>query len=550
MNRLVLLGGAITCVAAGLGNQRAGADHLVRTIALSGTLAPGAQGAMFRSFSSPQINNLGRVAFTAQQIGPGIRPPNDGITERGVWSEGLGSGLELVTRADDIAPGTDGKIFRRVFLSALNDEGQVVIDGTVIGGSREDQGLWILRSRSQLELIVRENDPTPWINGARFSETGAFGPYFNERGQVIFEQGIRDIPETQYESDVLQWSNGSVRPLNIKNGMALEIAGVSVNRIDHISVNEAGYVSFAAYLQGVGVTPDNDWAVFVRDLDGGIRLIVREGDAPPGSANDQLVKTFAFQNVSTSRLGLATFLADVAPLPDMAPTGTNRGIWSERIGDSLELLAKAGDPLAGEPGIKLYPFRLATNDSGKVAFFGGLSGQSVTSENDVALLSEGFGTGFEIVARSGSPVPGVADAVFQQLDDLDINNSGQLMFWAKVSGPGISAANDDGIWAQNREGIVQLVVREGMEIDVDDGSGVDLRTVSTFNSLGIPRSNFNDRGQIVFAVNFTDRTSGIFVSNVAAVPEPASWFQLLVFGSVSAGISRRTALACRKSGRQ
>lgn len=544
MNRLLTLIGACICIAAGLCNKRACADPQIRTVAVSGTLAPDAQGAMFRSFSSPRINNLGHVAFTAQQLGPGIDPPsaqNDFITEFGVWSEGLGSGLELVARADDIAPGTDGKAFNHVFLRDFNDAGQAVIDGTVAGGSHEDQGLWILRSQSHMELIVRENDPAPWINGARFSETGAFGPYFNERGHVIFEQGIRDIPETQYEKDVLEWSDGSVRPLNIKADMALGIAGVSANRIDHISVNEAGHISFAAYLQGVGVTPDNDWAAFIRDLDGGVRLIVREGDVPPGASSDRFIQSYAFQNVSTSRLGFATFLADMAPLPDMASTGTNRGIWSERNGNGLELLVKAGDPLAGEPEVKLHPLVAGTNSFGRVAFFGGLSGPSVTPENNMALLSEGSGTGFEIVARSGSPVPGVADAVFQDLHrgSTVFNNAGQLTFGARISGPGISAANDEGIWAQNHAGIVQLILREGMEIDVDDGSGVDLRTVSAFDGFGIPHSNFNDLGQIAFAVNFTDGTSGIFVSNVAAVPEPTSWLQLLVVGIVFVGIPRQ-----------
>jgi len=514
---------------------------MIRTVAVSGDFAPDAQGAVFRSFSSPQINNLGRVAFTAQQLGPGIDPPsaqNDRITEFGVWSEGLGSGLELVARGDDIAPGTDGKAFRRVFLRQFNDSGQVVIDGTVKGGSHEDQGLWILRSQSQLELIVRENDPTPWINGARFSETGAFGPHFNERGQVLFEQGIHDIPETQYEIDVLQWSDGSVSPLNVKNGMDIGIAGFSVIRIDNISMNTTGYVSFAAYLQGVGVTPDNDWAVFVRDLDGGVRLIVREGDASPGATSSRFIQSYAFQNASTSPLGLATFIADMAPLPDMAPTGTNRGIWSERNGNGLELLVKAGDPLAGEPEVKLHPLVAATNSFGRVAFFAGLSGTSVTPENDVALLSEGLGTGFELVARSGSPVPGVANAVFQDFPSgiTAYNNVGQIAFGARISGPGISDVNDEGIWSQNRVGTLQLILREGMEIDVDDGSGFDLRTVSAVNPLRI--HGFNDRGQIVFATWFSDGTSGIFVSNVAAVPEPTNWIQLLLAGIAFAGFQR------------
>jgi hypothetical protein len=67
-------------------------------------------------------------------------------------------------------------------------------------------------------------------------------------------------------------------------------------------------------------------------------------------------------------------------------------------------------------------------------------------------------------------------------------------------------------------------------MDVDSGSGVDLREIATVGLGGFLEASagaesgwpsaFNDRGQIAFVATFTDGTSGAFVSNLVAIPEP------------------------------
>ncbi|MEM1303843.1 MAG: hypothetical protein AAGG46_03050 [Planctomycetota bacterium] len=54
----------------------------------------------------------------------------------------------------------------------------------------------------------------------------------------------------------------------------------------------------------------------------------------------------------------------------------------------------------------------------------------------------------------------------------------------------------------------------------------DLRTIKTLNIKGAlsnseedPRSWLNDRGQIAFVAEFTNNTSGVFVSNAVALPD-------------------------------
>jgi hypothetical protein len=87
-----------------------------------------------------------------------------------------------------------------------------------------------------------------------------------------------------------------------------------------------------------------------------------------------------------------------------------------------------------------------------------------------------------------------------------------------MMGLGINPDNDFGIWAQDRDGVLQLIVREGQQLDVDDGPGIDLRTINCLCYATPP--TINNLGQVVFRAAFTDGSQGIFVSNLVAVPEP------------------------------
>lgn len=74
-----------------------------------------------------------------------------------------------------------------------------------------------------------------------------------------------------------------------------------------------------------------------------------------------------------------------------------------------------------------------------------------------------------------------------------------------------------------------MIARVGDELDVSDDPG--LRDYRTIRELNLIRSSTNDAGnysgfndlkQIAFRAEFTDGTSGIFVSNLVAVPEPCA----------------------------
>jgi hypothetical protein len=261
----------------------------------------------------------------------------------------------------------------------------------------------------------------------------------------------------------------------------------------------------------------------------------------------------------------AVFTGPIAPLvfgtPDLNNAGqtafrgnvtgggvdstNNEGIWLATSG-SLALAVRSGDHAPGTPdGVNFAAVSTADsprlNDAGQLAFSAYLTGPGVSSSNLMGLWSGAPGS-LALVARTGEHAPGTqggvvffgfyGDLYYKQRSPMILNAAGQTAFSAFLEGSGISPSNDRGIWATDHSGVLQLIAREGDPLEVAPG---DFRTVSslvfltdaistysTGNSDGRP-SAFNNLGQLAFRASFTDGSSGIFVSNRVAVPEPSTF---------------------------
>ena len=64
------------------------------------------------------------------------------------------------------------------------------------------------------------------------------------------------------------------------------------------------------------------------------------------------------------------------------------------------------------------------------------------------------------VALSGTPAPGIPGATFNYFGDLSLNESGHTVLYGRVSGIGITTANDAGVWINDGSGF-SLMLREG-----------------------------------------------------------------------------------------
>jgi hypothetical protein len=158
--------------------------------------------------------------------------------------------------------------------------------------------------------------------------------------------------------------------------------------------------------------------------------------------------------------------------------GAKHGVWTRDSGGSLSHVAFEGDPAPGIPGAFLGDpttnstplMRKALNEFGEIALFSIISGAAVTSSDDHAIwLRNGAGS-FTLVAREGDPAPGTPLGVtFTALMGSDsepvsdvpsLNNAGQMLFSASLTGPGVDSSNDEGIWFWDGT-TLNLVVRMG-----------------------------------------------------------------------------------------
>jgi hypothetical protein len=250
-----------------------------------------------------------------------------------------------------------------------------------------------------------------------------------------------------------------------------------------------------------------DFDAVWRMKNGSLELVARSDDPAPGTLTGV---HDGFREFYLNASGRLVFL-------------DSAGIW-EYQGGEQRLIAGAANAFPTLKDRTRFSFinGLQVSSGGHVAF----TAEYLPTPDDP---SSGYGVwladekGLRAIALAGEHPPGVpADFTFEGMGYPSINAAGQVAFYNYYSLP----ESGNGIWATDRSGALQLIVRTG---DVLEAAPGDFRTVDTAsfqnytsNDDGRP-GGFNDRGQLVFWVQFTDGSEGIFVSNAVAVPEPSSF---------------------------
>ncbi len=162
------------------------------------------------------------------------------------------------------------------------------------------------------------------------------------------------------------------------------------------------------------------------------------------------------------------------------------------------LLLSDADPGTGD-GATFDRFSEASiNEAGEVVFLGFLEGPGVTSANDRGLwLVTRTGT-LVLLAREGDPAPGtvVSGAVFSAFTTpVTLNDSGVAAFRAVVSGPGVNAGNNEAIYtASAADGLRPVVVEGGPAPGLPGVLISDPNNIS--GAFNVPV--LNDAGEIAF----------------------------------------------------
>ncbi len=483
----------------------------LRTVALSGQTAPGT-GATFNGFTVPVINAGGRAAFSGTLSGAGVNAANDA----GFWTDSSGT-LSLLARKGDLAPGGIGAGITLTLLDGapLSDSGHVAFQGRFAGtgiDATNQEAIWLAASGGAAGLVARTGDAAPGA-GPNANYAPVFSlPALNATGAVAFFANLAGSAVT-LSDNVGLWAGSGTPTLIARAGDAAPgtPALTVYTFFENPALNDSGKLAVTAYVSGPTVDGLSNSGLWTTGS-GALALFIRAGDAAPGTeANSNFVFFFQPCINNANQIAFEALLTG----PSITPTNTT-GIWSNG-GGSLALIARTENAAPGTPaGVTFTDLGSPVlSGGGKTAFRATVSGTGINAGNDTGVWSEGHGA-LAPVAREGDHAPGTGSGVnFASFGDPVINATGRTAFYATLTGTGVTGANNAGIWAEDGANSLRLIVRSGDSVDVapsDSRTVTGLAIVTGSGGQDGRRRSYNDNGKLAFAAQFLGGSSGVFVT--------------------------------------
>jgi hypothetical protein len=273
-------------------------------------------------------------------------------------------------------------------------------------------------------------------------------------------------------------------------------------------LNNAGQVAFRSDLAGDSIIvagPDNIvgnsrglWS----EGSGQLHLIAREGSSAPGT--DAVFDRFAFNNLRINDAGQTVIGARL--FGESVGSFQDTGIWSETggAGNGLTLIVQERTtPAPGTTAGTLFNSPTTTqgviNSAGRVSFMADLvHGPGVDATNDQGVWSQDSSGNLQLRMRTGDQAPGFDPGVVFSARSIPIFNDAQdFVIDADVAGPGITTANDRGIWTSTGAGLA-LIARQGDPAPgTNSGETFGAFRPSTFTTP-TPLLAINNAGNVAF----------------------------------------------------
>lgn len=471
----------------------------------------------------PRIDAGGNVSAIAM-----VRDPVDGSLQ--VLYRTSAGPAELVFRPGDPAPGVAGSfvLFPSLPQTPRIQGGRLTFAAEVEEPSAGGRiGIWSDRSGSFGPLVLAGQTLPGFPAG---SEISTFD--FTTRGGIVllrarFSRGGASMPG---DRGLWRNRNGAWETVLVRDMSAPGLTGAAFGP-DPTSIygplfaydaRTDGKVVAQAWVTGSRIDENNDEALWL-ETDGGLRILVREGDRVGGKG-----KTSTFGPTRST----PTFGGDHENLP---PVVNDRGavlfgavlrsgktrlnsVWTNRSG-GLALLVRGGVPLSGygqgdqapgfAAGVGFATFEQgALNERNQLAFLGFADERRDPLNLTQAIWWDVPGSLALVVAES-RPVPGLPGVVYVELSLETLTDDGALFFAARLAGAGISSTNDRALFRANPDASVDLVLREGDTVAVIDGSGAT--TARVVRSFDVARE-LDQAGHGVARLTFSDGSAGVYTT--------------------------------------
>ena len=505
----------------------------ITPIALSGQTAPGLGGARFAT-NSPftccpdvfaTINNEGRVAFRVRlQVG------ESGVTESSaftVW-HGTPTNLQLMARS-----GTT-EAFSFSGFSGMDDQGRVALLAFLNEPFGADEVIYRSRTNGALQEIAREGGfifPDKFFGNGGNLLQGAFSvPQLTTEGRVVFVSQFTGTDVTQFnDSALFVLANPPALSFSMREGDVLQSA--QDGSIIAPAPQGAANYGFSAspnvvYVSTLIKTPANELEVAMVGVSpANADLINRTSFTAPGTG-------LAYESFSTP----TSCKSGVFYLGSLVGGGTLL-LFQTAPGLGQTIITRSGNPAPGTPA-HFSTFAYLTAAGSHLTFRATLTGSGVTSSNSTGIWAKSPGSPLRLVMRQGDPAPemppGVVFGSGFSPSPTAINARGQIVFSTSFSGVSTNEfpatqSSVHAVYASEPDGQLRLLVRAGQQVQVANN---DTRTIRRVGPVGTAfavgevsgsdngrPSIFNDRGQLLLTLEFTEGTTGLFLVATDVISE-------------------------------
>lgn len=482
----------------------------VRTWAYTGQHPDGTQaGVVFDHLYPPTISPSNVVMVTGRLWGSGVNQSNN----HGIWS-GVFNSL-LVARMDEQAPGfPQGTRFEYLgnWPPLIRPQDNVVaIDGGMYFATLTGVGTSLWEDRRSIAFSGQTPALSIILSPIRYNRTGLFSSISGQDTLILWRWDGRGDSVSILETVVKSYQQIPGLPQgNLFSGAATYLIGGG----NHVAFH-SGIRTFGGSILGYGIWRWNghSFAEVFRAMSG-------EPVNLPGLNMGETISGVGYLlGNGASRIGLMAQIVG-------APSGN--GIWAEEAG-SLQLVMRRGMAAPGtSQGVTFQslnefstsPICVFFTDDEETIFMAKLEGTGINTTNDMGVWRRNS-LGLHMVAREGDQMSGaVAGVLFDRIEGVASTRRGEIVVQASIRGPGITSANNLGIWALNPIGEFTPVIQKGDRIEVEPGV---MRTVNGVHITGgDPESYstgadgrstvFSESKTLVFWTGFLD--SSIVVSAV------------------------------------